>query len=78
MLDSDEIRVRYLYLGPDWHGNVPEDSLTYDPLESNDVQNGLGFFGSVRRDRESTTVDTSSFIWTGGPGCGAPPSNSFQ
>lgn len=76
MLDSNEIRVRYLYLGPEWYGNVPEDSLTFDPLDAYDVQNGLGFFGSVRRDHVSTTVDTSSFIWTGGRDCGEPPSDS--
>lgn len=73
MLDSDTVRVRYLYLGPEWYGNVPEDSLTYDPLDAYDVENGLGFFGSVRRDRESSRVDTSSFIWTGGRDCGEPP-----
>lgn len=77
MLDSDQIRIRYLYLGPDWYGSVPEDSLTYDPLTSNDVQNGLGFFGSVRRDRDSTTVDTTRFIWTGGRRCNQPPPDSI-
>lgn len=32
VLDSDQVRVRYNYLGPDWYGDVPQDSLVYDPL----------------------------------------------
>lgn len=61
-LDSDEIRVQYAYLGPEWYGDIPPDSLTYDPLESEDVSNGLGFFGSLRRDQAVVKVDTSSLI----------------
>lgn len=76
LLDSNEIRVRYRYLGPDWYGNVPKDSITYDPLASNDVTNGLGFFGSVRHDVQTTTVDTASFIYTGGRLCSQPPPDS--
>lgn len=76
LLDSDEIRVRYRYLGPDWYGNVPEDSITYDPLASNDVTNGLGFFGSIRHDVQTTTVDTASFVYTGGRLCSQPPPDS--
>lgn len=75
-LDSDKIRIRYLYLGPEWYGNIPEDSLTYDPIRSHDVANGHGFFGSLRRDQTTVKVDTSSLIWTGGPGCGEPPPGS--
>lgn len=61
-LDSNEIRVQYAYLGPEWYGDIPPDSLTYDPLESEDVSNGLGFFGSLRRDQAVVRVDTSSLI----------------
>lgn len=75
-LDSDKIRIRYLYLGPEWYGNIPDDSLTYDPLHSHDVANGHGFFGSLRRDQTSVKVDTANFIWTGGPSCGEPPPGS--
>lgn len=63
VLSSNELRVRYTYLGPEWYGNVPEDSLRYDPLQSHDVSGGLGFFGSARRDRVLATIDTSDFVW---------------
>lgn len=72
-LDSDQIRIRYAYLGPEWYGDIPEDSLGYNPLESHDVTNGLGFLGAVREDRISGTVDTSRAIWTGGRLCDEEP-----
>lgn len=68
-LDSDKIRVQYAYLGPEWYGDIPDDSLTYDPLSSYDVSNGLGFFGSLRRDQTFVRVDTSSFIRSSSPFC---------
>lgn len=77
LLESAQIRVRYLYLGTQWYGDVPEDSLTFDPLESHDVKNGLGFFGSVRRDVQTVSVDLSPYIWTGGSRCNQPPPDSL-
>lgn len=78
ILGSDQVRVRYTYLGPEWYGDIPEDSLTYDPMESHDVTGGLGFFGSVREDWVSTTIDTSPFIWTGGITCPFDPPDSLS
>lgn len=63
ILNTNTIRVRYTYLGPEWYGNVPEDSLRYNPLQSHDVTKGLGFFGSARRDRVLATIDTSAYVW---------------
>lgn len=68
-LDSNEIRINYAYLGPKWYGDIPPDSLTYDPLRSHDVSNGLGFLGSLRRDRAYVRVDTSSLIASDSPFC---------
>lgn len=72
-LATDKFRVRYTYLGSEWYGDIPEDSLTYDPLTSFDVSGGLGFFGSARRDRTAARVDTSRFIFTGGIFCDQNP-----
>lgn len=72
-LDSDQIRIRYAYLGPEWYGDIPQDSLGYNPLESHDVTNGLGFLGAIREDRIFGTVDTSRAVWTGGRFCDEEP-----
>lgn len=61
-LSSDTLRVRYTYLGPEWYGDIPEDSLTYDPLQSHDVTNGLGFFGALGQAQTAVSVDTSQLI----------------
>lgn len=61
-LNSDTLRVHYTYLGPEWYGEIPEDSLTYDPLNSYDVTNGLGFFGALGQARTSVSVDTARVI----------------
>lgn len=76
ILGSNKLRVRYTYLGPAWYGDVPEDSLTYDPLQSRDVSGGLGFFGAARRDRIFATLDTSPFFWAPGFFCNQPPPGS--
>lgn len=73
VLDSDEVRLRYTYLGPEWYGEIPADSLTYDPLESHDVSNGLGFFGSVVRNHVSTTVNTADLLCSPGGRCPREP-----
>lgn len=73
ILGSSTLRVRYNYLGPEWYGSVPEDSLSYDPLKSHDVAGGLGFFGSARRDRITARVDTSPFVWDPEFFCNRPP-----
>lgn len=61
-LESDTITVRFTYLGPDWYGDIPEDSVRYDPLNSYFVTNGLGFFGALGRAQTSVSVDTSEIL----------------
>jgi hypothetical protein len=45
LLDDKELRIAYTHYGPDW----PADSIRTDPTAST-VDNGLGFFGGLRRD----------------------------
>lgn len=61
-LESDTIAVRFTYLGPDWYGDIPEDSVRYDPLRSYFVTNGLGFFGALGRAQTSVSVDTTEIL----------------
>lgn len=73
-LKTTQMQVWYEYLGPTWYGDIPEDSLTYDPLKSHDVANGLGFFGSLKRDWVPFNVtQVPKFYFTGARGCQRPP-----
>lgn len=73
ILSTSTLRIRFTYLGPEWFGNVPEDSLSFDPLRSRDVTGGLGFFGGARRDRITAKIDTSAFVWDPEFFCNRPP-----
>lgn len=69
------LQVWFLYLGPKWYGDISTDSLTYDPLESRKVANGLGFFGAVVRDWVPFRVtQTPKFYFTRAEGCERLPS----
>lgn len=72
-LESNRVRIRFLYLGPEWFGDVPEDSVLYDPLQSRGVTNGLGFFGAAFQDIEIFQVEPNRFIYTGGEDCNQDP-----
>lgn len=73
-LKTTLMQIWYFYLGPDWYGDIPEDSLTYDPLESYDVTGGLGFFGGVIQDWVPFRVtQVPKFYFTGARGCQRPP-----
>ena len=63
-LASERIQVAYLHFGPEWSGALE----TFDPTESGRVENGLGFFGALRRDTTFVEVDTTQVINIGGPG----------
>lgn len=63
-LSDNQIYVAFQHLGPAWSGHLP-GNLSYDPTESDVVENGLGFFGGLREDTVSVTVDTSSVIFIG-------------
>lgn len=64
-LDTETIRIAFTHLGPAWSGEIP-DGFTFDPTDSRFVENGVGFFGGLRQDTVSVTVDTSSPIPIGG------------
>lgn len=68
-LDSDTIRVRYVYASPNWHefdveGSDPTDFIQY--VENAQVKNGQGFFGALHRGQVAVTVDTSDTLEVGG------------
>ena len=63
-LTSERIQVAYLHFGPEWSGALQ----AFDPTESGRVENGLGFFGALRRDTTFVEVDTAQVIDLGGPG----------
>lgn len=77
VLRTNMLKIWFLYLGPEWYGDIPKDSLTYDPLESYDVTGGLGFFGAVAHDWVPFFAKTSPrFFYTGGRRCAQPPPGS--
>lgn len=57
-LSSGTFRVAYTYLGPEWYGNRPSDELRnpVDWLQSTQIQDGTGFFGSYYRDTVSVNI----------------------
>lgn len=71
-LASAQVTIRYVYLGPEWEGTVPEDDPTLDPTESPYVENGKGFFGALRRDTTTVEVDTTKIYQEDSAG-GCPP-----
>lgn len=46
-LDSNVVRIRYDHFGPEWD-NINRARGPLDPLESLDVEGGLGFLGAYR------------------------------
>lgn len=70
-LESDTIRVRYVYASPNWHEfdvnpTEPTDFISY--VENARVKNGQGFFGALHWGRVSVAVDTSDTLEVGGTG----------
>jgi hypothetical protein len=59
-LSSDTVYVDYFHFGPEWIDY--EEEFTTDPLNSIDVQGGLGFLGAFRRDTFTYTIDRSSTL----------------
>lgn len=53
-LDSDEVQIRYLHLGPEWNLIFPVRPS--DPVDVGSIQNSLGFLGAYRRGTLSYTV----------------------
>lgn len=67
-LDSDTLRVYYVYGSRNWHEFDVDSS---DPLnfihyvEDTQVENGQGFFGALHRDQVAVRVDTSDTLELG-------------
>lgn len=55
-LDNNTIMIRYIHYGPEWDLIRPERG-PFDPTESPDVDNGLGFLGAYSRGNYSFTID---------------------
>jgi hypothetical protein len=53
-LESPNITIRYLHLGPEWQKVYP--LYPNDPEGIMDIENGLGFFGSYRDETISYTA----------------------
>lgn len=51
-ITSDRIPIYYTYLGPEWYGQMPKDSIR-SPVESPYLERGKGFFGALWRDSTS-------------------------
>ena len=64
LLDDDQIYVAYVHLGTNWSGVLSRQSISFNPGASRYVENGLGFFGALRYDTLSVTVDTANAIVT--------------
>lgn len=50
---SDRIKIFYTYLGGEWYGQIPKDTISSHPIHSPYVNNGRGYFGSLWRDTVS-------------------------
>lgn len=62
-LEDDEIQFTYVYASPDWIGELPTAGEAFDPtINQEDIINGAGFFGALRRGAFTVTVDTSQII----------------
>ena len=57
-LDTDQFYVEYYHFGPDWD----DYGRPIDPLESFDVENGLGFIGAFHKETLAFPVDTTGIF----------------
>ena len=65
-LDDNKIDFSYLYTSSDWLDDPPELGQEFNPsLNQPDIENGVGFFGAIRRDNFTVKVDTSELILVG-------------
>jgi hypothetical protein len=65
-LDDNEINISYVFTSPDWLDDPPELGEEFNPsLNQPDIENGVGFFGALRRDQFTVKVDTSELVLVG-------------
>jgi hypothetical protein len=63
VLDSEILEFEYVYVSPNWVDKLPADGEDFDPtIDQQDIENGAGFFGALRRDTIRIRVDTSEVI----------------
>jgi hypothetical protein len=68
-LDSDTLRVRYIYASRNWAEfdvNASDPAAFIQYVEDTQVENGQGFFGALHRGRVGVSVDTSDTLEVGG------------
>lgn len=56
-LDSGTVRIRYLHFGPEWD-SINQERGPLNPLESLDIEDGLGFLGAYRTDSYTYEINT--------------------
>lgn len=56
-LDSGTVRIRYLHFGPEWD-SINQERGPLNPLESLDIEGGLGFLGAYRTDSYTYEINT--------------------
>ncbi len=65
-LDDNEVNISYVFTSPDWLDDPPEIGQEFNPsLNQPDIENGVGFFGALRQDEFTVTVDTSELVLVG-------------
>lgn len=51
------VRIRYLHFGPEWD-SINQECGPLNPLESLDIEGGLGFLGAYRTDSYTYEINT--------------------
>lgn len=54
-----EIKIRYIHFGPEWEVFLKNGQRDINYFEAQDVDNGFGFFGSIREGNFSFGLDSS-------------------
>jgi hypothetical protein len=63
VLDSEILEFGYVYVSPNWVDKLPADGEDFDPtIDQQNIENGAGFFGALRRGTIRVRVDTSEVI----------------
>lgn len=60
-LDEGVIQIRYVYVSDNWTTSVTPGVETYDPTRSQDIENGIGFFGAMREGLLTVPVSTALY-----------------
>ncbi len=80
-LDSDTLRVQYVYASSNWHEidvQPVEPGNFVEYVQNTQVQGGQGFFGALTRGRISVAVDTSDTLQVGASSTTSEPRRSTK